>query len=157
MIYISRSRLAAPVGEALTTLQAQTDASYPKLGITGLLDYNAGNSRRIIEGDAAVIERLYGKIRGDVRHSDFCRLSSQTIERRRFEEWDMAFMKLEGASTFEMRAFETLLQTRRRDCRIHVTPTRVAEHSLTEGRRARPSPTCNLGGAYGNSPRNPHP
>lgn len=114
LIYLSRSRLAEPVADALKALQIQAEANNASNGITGLLVYNAGYFLQIIEGDDRAIERLYDKICRDQRHTDICRLSSHQIQRRLFDGWHMGLINVEGDPTLEKRRFEQLVQEYRR-------------------------------------------
>jgi hypothetical protein len=53
--------------------------------ITGLLVYGQGRFRQVLEGERAIVHRLYNRIVGDLRHVDCTLLLPECIEQRAFD------------------------------------------------------------------------
>ena len=62
-----------------------------QLAITGHLLYWRGQFTQCIEGPPDAIEQLWQSLQRDERHTDIRLMGRQPIERRRFQEWSMAF------------------------------------------------------------------
>ncbi len=67
-----------------------------RLGITGILLYNAGSFMQLIEGEAETIENLYYKISQDPRHNSIKMLLRETITHRNFSDWQMGYRNIEN-------------------------------------------------------------
>lgn len=63
-----------------------------ELGVTGILLYDAGSFLQVLEGEAATVDALYGRIARDPRHTRVSRLITREISTRAFGEWSMAFV-----------------------------------------------------------------
>lgn len=84
------------VGErAISSIVESARANNRKLNVTGALILSGNYFGQIIEGDKDVLETLYQKIIADVRHSNVTLLASDFILERRFENWSMAFAKVQ--------------------------------------------------------------
>lgn len=74
--------------------------------ITGVLVYSAGTFVQTLEGPTAAVTELYDDIVGDVRHTEVIEVWRETIMRRTFSTWSMAFKELteaEAAAVPELR------------------------------------------------------
>jgi hypothetical protein len=117
LIYLSESRIAGDVNAELLAINRTAHFINPKLDVTGLLLYNAGQFLQVLEGHGLVIERLFQKISADARHANVCKLVSEPIESRLFEQWSMGVMNLELASVYDQQRFADLVTC------CQVTPT----------------------------------
>ncbi len=63
--------------------------------ITGCLLYNERHFVQILEGEFALLNALYERIRDDKRHHSVILLHMKEIESRAFPDWNMAFKSLE--------------------------------------------------------------
>ena len=73
----------------LVELLAKSRANNSTLGITGMLLFKEGKFS--LEGKRGDVMALYRKIGKDFRHRKVISLSSETITRRDFPDWTMAF------------------------------------------------------------------
>lgn len=64
-------------------------------GITGLLLYRDGSFAQFLEGPADAVDALYDKIERDPRHHGVIRVLRQSVTKRDFREWTMAFRDLD--------------------------------------------------------------
>lgn len=62
-----------------------------ELHITGHLLYWEGRFTQCVEGPSASLDRLWAALLRDDRHRDVKLLSRYQVERRRFDQWSMAF------------------------------------------------------------------
>jgi hypothetical protein len=93
IIYMS----SASVPFSPTDLQSLLEISRKnnaESGITGLLLYKDGNFLQVIEGDQAVVDKLYAKISLDKRHGHLLAFFKEEIPEREFPNWSMAFRDL---------------------------------------------------------------
>ncbi len=68
------------------------------LAITGILLFGKGVFIQVLEGEDDIVDRLAMHIEQDPRHSDFDILYEDSIERRAFGAWDMAYKVLDQDS-----------------------------------------------------------
>ena len=59
--------------------------------ITGVLVFVDGAFLQVLEGEETTIRRIFDKIRIDTRHKDVRVLSDASIDKRSFENWEMAY------------------------------------------------------------------
>ncbi len=64
-----------------------------KTDITGVLLYNDGNFLQVIEGEKNNIEDLFKKIEKDPRHKGIIKIFEDQINKRRFGDWSMGFLR----------------------------------------------------------------
>ena len=64
--------------------------------ITGCLLLHNNEFIQILEGDRKILKDLIEKIKKDVRHSHVMVLAENEIEKRVFEQWSMAYHKIEN-------------------------------------------------------------
>lgn len=92
-LYVSRA-----VGPQTTTVTAsilaKAQARNAAEGICGVLCQGQGLYLQVLEGERAVVNRLYGRIVVDPRHADIEMLSFEEIAKPRFANWSMALVDL---------------------------------------------------------------
>lgn len=93
-LYCSASTVPDFGREELRALLDVCRANNAKLGITGMLLFRGGSFFQILEGDRAVVETLYEKIRKDKRHARVTKIIQEPIEERSFAEWTMGYSKI---------------------------------------------------------------
>jgi hypothetical protein len=109
LIYLSESTLSGRVVDELAELHATANYLNAKVGVTGLLLYNAGQFLQILEGQQRVLEMVFQKIERDPRHTNVCRLVTEPIGRRLFPRWNMGVVNVELSSEFEQQRFVDLI------------------------------------------------
>lgn len=65
--------------------------------ISGLLVHDGRRFLQALEGDIALVERTFARIRLDERHRAVVLLSQREVERREFGEWAMAYQAADAA------------------------------------------------------------
>ena len=88
LLYASRA-VPAVDAEELHTLLRQCRTHNPKHGITGVLCHSDRAYLQVIEGGRDQVNRLYGKILRDTRHTDVVLLHYEEICERRYSGWTM--------------------------------------------------------------------
>ncbi len=88
LLYASRGNVADDP-EALQTIVRQSRANNPRLGLTGLLCCADGVFIQVLEGGRDEVNRMYGRIAADARHTDVVLLIYEEIDERRFAGWAM--------------------------------------------------------------------
>ena len=91
-----RSKATHPFDEAqLTELLAQCQANNEVQAVTGLLCYGSdGYFVQVMEGSQVAVERIYGRIQQDARHSQLEIISRGAGPIRQFPDWSMALVRL---------------------------------------------------------------
>lgn len=93
LIYMSRvSEGFGP--ESLRTILSSARRRNARVGITGMLGFNAEYFIQVLEGGRAAVCERYHAIVGDDRHHDITLLSFDSIDARRFDEWTMGYVAL---------------------------------------------------------------
>jgi hypothetical protein len=93
LVYVSATvRLWSEV--ELGGLLARARAKNGRLGVTGLLVYQDGNVMQALEGPERIVEALAREIERDPRHRLFQRLTVESLERRLFGSWSMAYHRI---------------------------------------------------------------
>ena len=90
LIYSSRATRPFTLRE-LDELLAISRRNNRRLGVTGMLLHDRGGFLQVLEGNRAVVTRLFEKIARDPRHDDIRMLVTMDIEGRQFGEWSMGF------------------------------------------------------------------
>ena len=83
--------------EALDEILSQSRRNNEKKGVTGVLLYDSNSFFQVLEGDRAVVERLYDTISFDSRHDRMTKILIEPIEERAFGEWSMGYPKISRA------------------------------------------------------------
>ena len=97
ILYIStaRSLLAAEELEEILRTSRKNNA---RVGVTGLLVVGGRRFLQALEGERALVQETYERIRLDPRHFAFVTLSDQEISQREFANWFMGYEE-GGAAT----------------------------------------------------------
>jgi hypothetical protein len=103
LIYRSRSLIApgqrkAGLGDVFTTARRNNR----RLGVTGALMISDDAFVQVLEGDEAVVRKLYGTICEDARHQDVTLLRDEVVEDRRFGRWAMAQVAQDGGADIRL-------------------------------------------------------
>lgn len=94
LVYVSQA--TGPMyDDALRRMLRQARQNNAERGITGALVYLRGRFAQVLEGETAVVEPLFERIRVDPRHVAVRVVSQRPIEQRSFAEWTMAYLPLE--------------------------------------------------------------
>jgi hypothetical protein len=70
--------------------------------VTGMLLFIEGSFFQVLEGDAAVVDKIYEVIARDSRHDRVTQIIREPIARRSFAEWSMGFAKVACADAQEL-------------------------------------------------------
>jgi hypothetical protein len=62
-------------------------------GISGVLLHSWGNFLQFLEGEQAIVEKLFLNIKRDLRHTDII-IEDVTLPTQSFEDWSMGFVDL---------------------------------------------------------------
>ncbi len=84
--------------EDLGNILEEAIAVNSALNISGCLIYHNNRFIQILEGKKKDVLHVYGKIKGDKRHHTVTLLWENRVERRFFEEWNMAFYRPEDGN-----------------------------------------------------------
>jgi Sensors of blue-light using FAD len=71
-------------------------------GITGMLLLIEGSFFQVLEGEAAVVDKVYEAIAADSRHDRVTQIIREPIARRSFGEWSMGFSAVARADAQRM-------------------------------------------------------
>lgn len=88
LMYASRAAPAVEQ-EELQAILRQSKLANPRDGITGLLCLSDRIFLQVLEGGRSAVNRLYGRILADPRHTQVELLLYQEISERRFAGWSM--------------------------------------------------------------------
>ena len=69
------------------------------MNVTGMLLYHGRSFLQVLEGDEAIVRRLFSRIERDPRHHQVSVIDASTLfgERRSFGDWSMGFSALDNA------------------------------------------------------------
>ena len=93
LIYTSLSYPATERSDVKSIL-ASSERNNAAASISGLLLYDGGRFIQILEGEPAVVDKLYATITEDPRHHALELLHKGPIAERSFEDWRMAYEAL---------------------------------------------------------------
>jgi len=108
LLYISAARhefTEQELGDLLNLARARNQEK----GVTGMLIYHEGSFIQALEGERAVVERLYEKIGMDSRHTESRVLFRGEIPHRDFENWSMGFYRSEQSKAENLEGFHQFL------------------------------------------------
>lgn len=99
VVYISRANFNAAPAESgieptVARILQQSRINNPRLGIGGVLYYGDGCFFQCLEGEAAAVEQLLGKLKLDPRHADFEVVLRRDIKEREFARWSMKYVQV---------------------------------------------------------------
>jgi hypothetical protein len=92
------------------------------LAVTGMLLYRDRYFIQALEGEEAVVDTLYEKIKQDPRHMSALIVMKTNIKDRSFEQWSMGFNKVD---THEVKGFTDFLDTPFEHAYFEEHPTRA--------------------------------
>lgn len=92
--------------------------------ISGMLLYTSGHFLQVLEGSLNTLDLLYEKICLDERHHEILKILEAPIERRYFEDWDMAYHGIEEFDLNIRDDIENFMVTQNKDTILH-TPEQV--------------------------------
>jgi hypothetical protein len=104
LIYVSSARIELATGELTRVLEASVRHHTP-VGVTGMLLYLGGNFMQVLEGEEAVVDETYKRLRKDPRHTDVWLLDRSPIAARSFARWKMGFKHLTPADLIDCPAY----------------------------------------------------
>ena len=96
LVYISAAKrpCAPPELAAILEVSRRNNA---RLGVTGILLYDAGSFIQVLEGDRPVMQELFERIAQDPRHHRLTLIGESEIAQRSFGEWTMGYVSLDPA------------------------------------------------------------
>lgn len=89
LVYISSLRRGMAVDPAAILDQARRNNARAR--VTGLLFFDGKRFLQALEGEDAVIDATFARIRQDERHHALVVLSDRAIDTREFGDWAMAY------------------------------------------------------------------
>ncbi len=94
---VYRSRATVPVDlELVLSIAQESQRRNSRMAITGILLATNTHFFQVLEGEERPLERVYGRIARDRRHTDLCVLSRGPVARRQFDGWAMKGVGLMG-------------------------------------------------------------
>jgi len=94
LIYASRA--CEPIGhELIEQIVAASSRNNHANGITGVLGYSGDVFIQVLEGGRGQVNRLYGQLQRDPRHTDLTLLQYCEINARHYASWTMAKVRLD--------------------------------------------------------------
>lgn len=107
LLYVSRSTLFMPDDERVVEeIVEGARGRNTALGITGALIFTHRHFAQYVEGPEVGIAELMASLRRDPRHCDMDIVSHSRSQRRRFDDWSMAYA---GPSVFVEQQVEAAL------------------------------------------------
>jgi hypothetical protein len=94
LIYVSHAvgpQTGTMTHSILNTAQTSNKAN----GITGVLGQARGVFLQVLEGERAVVTKLFSRIYADSRHTGLELVHCESITQRRYAKWSMAHVNLE--------------------------------------------------------------
>ena len=77
--------------DKLKTLYLKARANNQKYNITGVLIYNNQNFLQVLEGEEAIVNATYERIKFDRRHKNIFEVINTYIDERIFEDYNFGF------------------------------------------------------------------
>jgi hypothetical protein len=96
LVYISAAKRPCDPSELAAILEPSR-RNNARLGVSGILLYDAGSFMQVLEGDGPVVRELFEKIARDPRHDRVKVLSERDVPQRSFGEWTMGYVLLNPA------------------------------------------------------------
>lgn len=92
LLYVSKSCLRLPQEEGrVADIVAVSRRRNVALEVTGALMFVETHFAQVLEGPGAAVITLMESIRADPRHTDLTVIDTETLVRRRFARWTMAY------------------------------------------------------------------
>ncbi|HEY9034951.1 MAG TPA: BLUF domain-containing protein [Pseudomonadales bacterium] len=96
LIYLSNST-QFDSNDKLQELLKVARRNNSRLGVTGMLLYHEGTFLQVLEGEEAVVDALYARIKQDDRHRACMKVARVSVDAREFGNWSMGFQRPEGS------------------------------------------------------------
>ncbi len=100
LIYKSRASTDVVSNKAITHLIECSAQANKSRNITGLLLLTGNKFLQVLEGSYHDVNRLFGRIVRDSRHSDVELITFEAMETRYFEEWNMRLVDLQDLKKY---------------------------------------------------------
>lgn len=110
LIYVSSARELLSKEELLSILKKSRESNL-RLGITGLLLYKEGNIMQLLEGDKALVDRVFARVSEDDRHFNVITLFRGEVPQREFPDWSMGYHDLMSTEVRQTPGFNEFLNT----------------------------------------------
>jgi hypothetical protein len=104
LVYISTARELF-TDEELRHLLEISRANNSSKRVTGMLLYHDGAIFQTLEGDETIIDELFARISRDGRHNSILKMFEGYGDVRYFNDWSMAFRRLDATQWKEVRGF----------------------------------------------------
>ena len=92
LLYVSKSCLRLPQEEGrVADIVAVSRRRNVALEVTGALMFVETHFAQVLEGPGAAVTTLMDSIRADPRHTNLTVIDTETLVRRRFARWTMAY------------------------------------------------------------------
>jgi hypothetical protein len=96
IIYISQAQEGLTL-TSLVVLLMQARAFNERANVTGALVYGDGQFLQVLEGEEAVLQKIYARVVSDKRHFNVRKLADGPVAGRYFARWTMAFGEVPAA------------------------------------------------------------
>ncbi|WP_162599932.1 BLUF domain-containing protein [Nocardioides solisilvae] len=91
--------------DELSSLLAATRERNAEAGLTGMLLHADGHFLQTLEGETAVVEAAFERIRVDRRHRNVDVALREELGERRFPDWSMGFRSVDGDALSSLPGF----------------------------------------------------
>lgn len=91
LVYLSYTTENFDFEKDIDDILSHSRKNNPELDVTGMLVYRDEMFIQLIEGPEENIQKLYGKITMDMRHSNLSIIVQQDVEERVFPDWTMGY------------------------------------------------------------------
>ncbi len=108
LIYIS-SAVKLFSEDDLIELLNKSRKNNSQLGITGILLYKDGTFLQVLEGEAAVVRKLYDRIQSDSEHQGATIIEEGELTERQFRDWSMGFYNFNDQATQSIPGFNQFM------------------------------------------------
>lgn len=110
LLYVSTATKPLTEMDLLVLLKAARNKN-ATLNINGMLLYKNAKFMQILEGDEAVVKKLYAEIAKDVRHQDLTIIFQRQCPKKVFSNWSMGFVHLDDVHASTLPGYTDFLDT----------------------------------------------
>lgn len=118
LIYISTATHSLNDDE-LKEILVKSQENNLRDGLTGMLLYGEETFVQLLEGDADVLNRTYGRIKNDKRHKHLSKLDEGSNDQRLFPDWSMGYKILSSHDMPAIKGYVDSSGTKEWDKREH--------------------------------------
>jgi len=106
------SRFSGPLdADGVAAIGEQSGKNNQELGLTGLLMASGGLFYQVLEGPPDAVDRVYGAIAGDPRHTDVLLLAAEEdVRDRTYPDWSMRTVDLDAAAHVRLFPLKALMK-----------------------------------------------